>query len=87
MATSLTCTQDFPTEKGFGGPRRHTEVPRHGGVQCTNVFNNKRYEGKVMTGAIEFTVGKTKIKRTYSVKIGPGATLSNAKGAVIGKGT
>jgi hypothetical protein len=91
-ASTLTCTTDFPTEKSFGGPKV-TKWPKvyllklapPGEVHCLHGFNNRRYEGKVMTGITEFTVGKQKVTRKYSVRIGSGTSLSQAKGAVIGK--
>ncbi len=92
-ASSLTCTTDFPTEKSFGGPKVDKwdkvyllKLAPPGEVHCLHGFRNaQRYEGKLMTGVTEFTVGKTKVKRKYSVRIGSGTSLSGAKGAVISK--
>jgi sugar lactone lactonase YvrE len=89
-ADSLSCTTDFPTERSFGGPKVLTSggrlpLPPLGVASCPHVFNNARYTGKVMTGVMEFTVGKTKVTKKYSVRIGPGSFLSGAKGAVISR--
>jgi hypothetical protein len=42
-----------------------------------------RYQGKVMTGVLELTVGRTKVKCKYAVRIGSGSKLLSPKGATV----
>jgi hypothetical protein len=79
---AVRCSLDFPAVAAFG-PRKGPGLWRAGQARCPSAFNNAKYEGETMTGVMEVTVGKKKVKRTYSVRIGPGLALSNAKGAVI----
>jgi len=77
------CTWSFlsdPTHKVGAG---QAWVHERGKVRCVAVFNNSRYMGKTLVGGLAFTVGETKVKRTFSVRVGKGTSLSSPKGAVI----
>ena len=88
-ADSLMCTTSFPAGPALNQakvpPSFYKRYISLGSVTCPSVFNNARYQGKTMVGTMVFTVGKTKVTKKYSVRIGPGTSLSSAKGAVIGK--
>ena len=87
---SLVCTSWFPAEPSYG--RRPfkflkawlARIPL-GEITCPYGFNNSRYRGKTLAGEIAFTVGKTKVTRKFTVRIGSGTTLSAPAGAVIQK--
>ena len=79
--TATSCNGSFPGKKLFAGV-----LALRGSVTCTFVFNNTKYAGKTLAGELSFTVAKTKIKRKFSVRVGPGTTLSSPKGATLGRG-
>jgi hypothetical protein len=81
-AKSVTCTQSFPSEPGFGN-RRGPGQWKPGAVRCAYGFNNRRYGGKTMAASVTVNVGTTRFVRQFTVRIGSGTSLSAAKGATV----
>jgi hypothetical protein len=88
--SSGLCTSRLPFASEKGGYRTSRGFPdlrTHGKVECTYVFDAKRNEGKLFAGELAFTVGKTRMARAFTVRIGPGTGISAPTGAVIGAPT
>jgi DNA-binding beta-propeller fold protein YncE len=79
---SGTCTASFRSLPAYG-KRTYPATLRRGAATCVYGFNNARYAGKTLLGELAFVVGKTKVKRSFSVRIGPGTSLVAPKGAVL----
>ncbi len=79
---SGTCTGSFRSVPAYG-KRTYPASLQRGAATCVYAFNNARYAGKTLVGEIAFAVGKTKVKRAFSVRVGPGTSLVAPKGAVL----
>jgi hypothetical protein len=80
--SSASCNGSFLGDASY--QKRYAPVlALRGSATCTFVFNNAKHVGKMLVGELVFTVAKTKIRRKFSVRVGPGTTLSSPKGAVV----
>jgi hypothetical protein len=80
--SSASCNGSFLGDASY--QKRYAPVlALRGSVTCTFVFNNAKYVGKTLAGELAFTVARTKVRRKFSVRIGPGTTLSSPKGATL----
>jgi hypothetical protein len=80
--TAVTCTASFADDDRYprrSGPGRFIV----GAVRCYFGFNNTKYRDKTLVGEVAVSVGRTRVTRTFSVRIGAGTTLSRPAGAVI----
>jgi hypothetical protein len=80
----VTCTESFLGEPAFGN-RQGPGQWRPGLVRCVYAFNNSRYLGKTMAGSMTVNAGRTRLVRKFTVRIGRGTSLSEAKGAVVSR--
>ena len=80
----VTCTESFLGEPAFGN-RQGPGQWKPGLVRCVYAFNNSRYLGKTMAGSMTVNTGRTRLVRKFTVRIGRGTSLSEAKGAVVSK--
>jgi hypothetical protein len=83
IPTRGRCTGSFVSERSYQRRVLPASYRLGQGVVCHYVFNNRVFEGKTLAGELAFTVGRTNVKRTFSVRVGPGKTLSAPKGATI----
>jgi len=79
---SGTCTATFQSVPAYG-KRTYPASLQRGAATCVYGFNNARYAGKTLVGEIAFAVGKRKVKRAFSVRIGSGTSLLAPRGAVL----